>query len=346
VQTYAGRKDEQAVASLLADIVREARALSDSPAELDGLHNTLQVLGESEDPQVAAKTDRLIPRLRTLLGSVTTRARPLNIFLDDLHALGDVLQPRLLGLLYSATRDNNIYIKASGIEQFTRLWNPSTNTGLQIPHDAQTLKLDYNLTMPDRSRSHIVSILDAHAKYCGLGSISYLADDPVLSRLVLVAAAVPRDALNLFSQAIVKSLMRSQKMVSITSVNAAASETVETKIQDIERDLFEGRDRVTAMLARVKDFCVSQQRKNAFLVKIENTSAGFQDIQKLVALRLVHVLHEGITPYKAGERYIALMLDFGFYVGIRAAKSVDLFPKEPQSLLAKDLRKLPIFDPN
>ena len=97
------------------------------------------------------------------------------------------------------------------------------------------------------------------------------------------------------------------------------------------------------MLEKVKDFCIRKQRKNSFLVRIQNTKESFEDIKKLVALRLVHVLHEGITPHKAGERYVALMLDYGFYVGVRAARSVELFPDTPKSLSAKDLRGLPIF---
>jgi hypothetical protein len=40
------------------------------------------------------------------------------------------------------------------------------------------------------------------------------------------------------------------------------------------------------------------------------------------------------------------MLDFGFYIGIRAARSVKLFPEKPKQLTAKELRKLPIFDPD
>jgi hypothetical protein len=53
--------------------------------------------------------------------------------------------------------------------------------------------------------------------------------------------------------------------------------------------------------------------------------------------------HEGITLHEAGRRFMAVMLDYGFYVGVRAARSVDLFQHEPASILAKDLRKLPIF---
>ncbi len=199
--------------------------------------------------------------------------------------------------------------------------------------------------MPDLSEEHIKGILDAHARYCGFPSIGYLANDEVISRLVLVAAAVPRDALSLFSQAITKSSIKRQKTVSVTSINMAASETLEEKVRDMERDILGGREDVNSQLARLKKFCIKDQRKNSFLVKINNASNGFLLIQKLIALRLVHVLHEGITPHKAGERYVALMLDFGFYVGIRAAKSVELFPDRPRELPAKELRRLPVFDP-
>ena len=40
---------------------------------------------------------------------------------------------------------------------------------------------------------------------------------------------------------------------------------------------------------------------------------------------------------------MALMLDYGFYVGIRAARSVNLFSEEPKPILAKDVRLFPIF---
>jgi hypothetical protein len=167
-----------------------------------------------------------------------------------------------------------------------------------------------------------------------------------LDRLVLAAAAVPRDALSLFSKSVARSSLKKQKVVSITSLNAATSEAVEDKLKDIESDISTNQKAaISACLERVKIFCLSKQKKNAFLVKIANSNPAYAEVQKLVALRLVHVLHEGITPHKAGERYVALMLDYGFYIGIRAAKSIDLFPDKPRQMAVKELRMLPIFDP-
>jgi len=197
--------------------------------------------------------------------------------------------------------------------------------------------------MPDKSLAHIESILDAHARFSGLPNIAYITGHGVLDRLVWVAAAVPRDALNLFAQAIAKASAQGQLRVSITSVNAAASEMAEQKLKDMTQDAKGDNTSVQSVLSQIKTFCINKKRKNAFLLEIRNDEAIFKTVQELIALRFVHVLHEGITPHEAGRRYQALLLDYGFYVGIRAARSVDLFQQEPKAQSVQQLRKLPIF---
>ena len=343
MQTYESRRDDQVIPSVLADVLMEAKQFSAQPSEFEAIVNALVDLAESDDRTVYVKVERMLPRIRKILGTVATSKSPFTVFLDDFHVVHESLQPKLLSAIYSVTRGNNAYIKLSGVQQFTRAWDGTTRQGLQAPHDAQILTLDYNLTMPDKSKKHIVSILDSHAKFCGLPSVLYLTSDDVLSRIVLEAAAVPRDSLSLFTQGITKASIRGQKTISIMSVNAAASEMAEGKLRDIPRDTGENQEELLKVLERVKQFCITEQRTNSFLMKISNGDDTFEYVQKLIALRLIHILHEGITPHEAGQRYVALMLDYGFYIGIRAAKSVVLFPTEPKTLLAKELRKLPIF---
>jgi len=343
MQPFANRAEVNVVPAVIGAVLHELEGAGDVAPALEALKAEFDALAEGEPEDVLKKCDRLVPRLRRTLGDVASPNSPLTIFLDDVHVIPEEIQPLVLSYIYKLTRGNNAYIKASGIAQLTRLWDSATQAGLQAPHDAQVLNLDLNLTIPDKSKEHIVSILDSHARYCGLPDIGYLARDNVLSRLVLVAAGVPRDALNLLSLAVSKASAKGQRSVSITSVNAAASEMAEEKLKDVELD--SGRDLadVEALLADVKRFCITQERKNAFLMEIKNNSRRYQLMQKLAALRLVHVLHEGITPHKAGRRFVALVLDYGVYVGIRAAKSVELIPSEPRVLLAKELRSLPIF---
>ena len=121
---------------------------------------------------------------------------------------------------------------------------------------------------------------------------------------------------------------------------------VSQKMRDLEIDLpMSPQERnVSLVLEHVKDFCIKQERKNAFLVEIQNDDPVYQRILKLVDLRLVHVISEGITVGEAGRKFLALILDYGFYTGIRAAQSVDLFNKRTERVTYKELRKLPIFE--
>jgi Cdc6-like AAA superfamily ATPase len=342
MQTYANRADEHVVPAVISEILYELNK-TEKREDIRKLIEEFDVLAEGNSSSILVNCDKLIQKTRRIVGRLSSADLPLTIFLDDVHVISENIQPLVLGFVYKITRGNNAFIKVSGIAQLTKLWDSATHMGLQATQDAQLLNLDHNLTMPDKSKEHIVSILDAHARYCGLPNIGYLADDNVLSRLVLVAAGVPRDSLNLFSIAIAKAVAKSQKLVSITSINAAASEMAEEKLKDVERDSGGDLAEIQNILAEVKNFCIVKNRKNAFLVEILNADHRYHLVQKLAALRLVHILHEGITPNEAGKRYVALMLDYGFYVGIRAARSVELIPSTPRSLSARELRSLPIF---
>lgn len=343
LQTYANRDDVQVSVDVLVDVTGQLATFLAQPESLSSIRETLGAISLMPDRKAELALVRLLPRLKRALAELSKAKGAISIFVDDVHAIRREGQPQLLSRLYAVSRGAQCHLRISGIEQFTRPWDSAKNLGLQPPHDAQVLKLDYNLTMPDKSRAHIVSILDAHAKSCGLPNVAYITGKGGLSRLVWVAAAVPRDALNLFAQAIIKASAQGQRRVSITSVNAAASDMAEQKLRDMQQDT-RGQD--TALqnaLEKIKVFCISKKRKNAFLLEIKNDDTFFQTVQELIALRFVHVLHEGITPHQAGRRYQALMLDYGFYVGIRAARSVDLFQKEPKTPSARELRKLPIF---
>lgn len=342
MQAYVERTDDGVIVDILSEVVSQLATFEGASADLTSLRSALQEISAAESAQ---KLKRLVPRIRNALLALATSLGTISIFIDDLHAVVASLQPRLLAALYSVTRGNRCHLKASAIEQFTRLWDATTNQGLQPPHDAQVLRLDYNLTMPDRSKAHIESILDAHARFCGLPGVSYIVGKGVISRLVWVAAAVPRDALYLFSQAIAKAGAKAQKRISIMSVNSAASEMAEDKLRYMQRDAQGHEAELKLCLETVKAFCVSEKRTNSFLLEIKNDDPFFQHVQSLIALRFVHVLHEGITPHEAGRRYQALMLDYGFYVGVRAARSVELFQAEATAQSVQTLRRLPILTP-
>ena len=79
------------------------------------------------------------------------------------------------------------------------------------------------------------------------------------------------------------------------------------------------------------------------LVEIRTDNPTHQKVLKLVDLRLLHVISEGISVGEAGRKHLALILDYGFYIGMRAARSVDLFNRQTRKVAYRDLRKLPVF---
>lgn len=346
MQVYQKRADNRVVLDVFSEILRQ---LTDLPVRLPVYSHITSALDhlraqpELDDSEIR----KFLPEMRQAFSPLQTGPNNLFVFLDDFHVLDTEMQPKLLGFIYSVTRGMNVFLKLSAIETLTKSWDSVSHTGLQVPHDAQTIKLDYNLTMPDKATTHIEGILDAHAIYCGLPSVRFLCtSNDVLSRLIWVSAGVPRDALNMFAQAMTKGSISNRSRVSVTNVNLAASEMVSQKMRDLEIDLpMSPQERnVSLVLEHVKDFCIKQKRKNAFLVEIQNDDPVYQSILKLVDLRLVHVISEGITVGEAGRKFLALILDYGFYTGIRAAQSVDLFNKQTERVTYKELRKLPIFE--
>jgi len=121
-----------------------------------------------------------------------------------------------------------------------------------------------------------------------------------------------------------------------------ASEALANKQQELESDVSVDVEHLRNLMSQIQEFCIRDQRKNAFIVEIATTQP-FQRIQQLVDLRLLHIINEGITIREAGRKYLALILDYSFYIGIRAAKSVDLFNKQTKKVAYKELRSLPVL---
>lgn len=343
MQVYNHRSDPGVILDVLLEIISQANEHSSNPLEAEALLSKLRALQDQE--YQTADIQVHLPRIRRYLGEIAQTHGRLTIFLDDFHVVAPTLQPSLLGSVYAVARGNRIHLKVSAIETLTKNWDPATRSGLEIPHDAQVIRLDYNLTVPEKARDHIETILDRHAVYAGLPSISVLTHHklPVLERLVWVSAGVPRDALNVFSQATTKATFEGTNSVTVTNINSAASEMADVKLRDLELDSSGTFEEPMQLVDEIRDFCVKQNRKNAFLVERKNDDVVFENILKLVDLRLLHVINEGITIREAGQKFMALILDYGFYIGLRAAKNIDLFSRRSSSTRYKDLRSLPVF---
>lgn len=339
MQVFAGRSDEQVASQLMINILEQTSILL---GETEGHAILIDSLGDITDIK---KLRPLLPRIRKLLQQFSALDQDLFIFLDDFHVLNSEIQPKVLDAIYAITRGNKIFMKISAIETFIRTFDAEKRLGLEVPQDAQNIKLDYNLTTPDQANTQIEAILNSHAKFCGIRTIRRLCTSgDVLARLTWVAAGVPRDALYLFAQAITKASVEGRKRVSVSNVNLASSETLTVKLKDLQTDASNKSNELNELLEEIKAFCIAGKKSNAFLVSIRSGNRIFENILKLCQLRLLHVINEGITRQEAGKKYLGLILDYGFYTGIRAARSVELFNQQSGRVAYKELRALPVFE--
>lgn len=345
MQTFEHRGDTGVVVDVLLEILRQLDDVNQSGIASTALIARLKALRQLPSDPPIDEIRKLAPDIKQLLAPVTQRYGRFAIFLDDLHVIAESLQPVLLGILYSFARGNKVDLKASSLEHFTRHWDPGLRLGLEVPGDAQTIPLDYNLTNPGNALRHIKSILDAYARFSGLRSILTICSPAVIERLVWLAAGVPRDALSVLQQAMSSAAGDGRKQVGVTDVNIAASTYVEDKNRYLGMDTSDGQDRVRVLLEAIKEFCIKEKRINAFLVRIGSEKGPYRDILRLIDLRFLHVLNRGLTPGEAAEKYVALLLDYGFYTGVRRAKTVDVLQQTPGKLRVDTLRKLPRFDP-
>lgn len=337
MQTYSARKDADVILDVVATLLEEIDSQKVEAASIINLIREISV--EDSVPELR----RIIPRIRRMIERSIGKTGDFFFFLDDFHVVSENLQPVLLDVLYAIARGNRTFLKISAIENLTRTFETSSRMGLELPQDAQALKLDYNLTAPDKTRSHIESILDGHARYAGIPSVRRLCvSGDVISRLTWVSAGVPRDAISLFSQAIQKAKAEGRKRVTVSNVNVSSSETLTIKLRDLDTDAGIESAELQTLLNKITDFCVKDKKINAFLVENKNGD-GFDDILKLVQLRLLHVISEGITVKHAGSKHIGLILDYGLYTGIRSAQSVELFNVDTERVPYSQLRKLSVF---
>ena len=341
LQQYSGRDDLLVVPQVLYEIVDSiSKYPSADQGSVDRLRKLVYSLEESGENLTKKVINQKLPVFARDLLPFVQKYGHFYIFLDDLHLLHPSIQPFFLSSLYSFARGNNIYLKITSIENLTTLLHESTQEGLQTPGDAQVIRLDYNLVNPGAALNHTREIVNSYVKYVGVPSVASITGRNVLERLVWVSAGVPRDALYIFNNAITKALAAGRKNVAIMDINMAAADSLTEKERYVSDDVGEDAGSIVALVNDIKEYCLKEIRSNAFLVRLDTSNPTYRLIKKVSDLRFIHILHPGITPESAGEKYEAYMLDYAFYTGFRKAPSVKEFISRPTQPSAKELRKL------
>ncbi|MFP4173995.1 MAG: hypothetical protein ACLFV4_13915 [Candidatus Hydrogenedentota bacterium] len=349
LQPYRGRNDPMALLGILCEFLEE---LSTRLHEVASDSNTnevdaaLQKLENLSDEVSLDEVQRLAPSIRGHLRKVTRNThKDIFLFVDDAHVVHPELQPYVFDFLHGVLKGVGGWLKVAGVRNLLRLYEPASKLGLQVPNDVQTVSLDLTLVDPGAARDQLANILKQFLYLCGFTAINVLIPSAAINRLVWCSAGVPRDFLWLFDRSIAFAIQHRKKKVGVQEVNSAVGEFGQQKMEELEQDASNQGEALRDALERVKNVVLDDQRTNSFLVMQDTKHPGYIALQKLVDLRLVHLIHPSITPSRAGKRYEAYLLDYSFYTGLRRRhnmRELKINVNEPPKY--DELRNLPKLD--
>lgn len=346
LQPYRGRTEASCVVEVLREIlhiaVMSARTGKESLTQALNDVDRLSGHGTIHESDVQS----LAPGVRQYLRDFTSTSRVLlYVFLDDAHLLSKELQPFLFDVIHSVLKGAGGWLNVASVKNLTRLYDSSRGLGLRTPHDAQPVNLDLTLTDPRAARDHLVAILEKFLLTCGIRRRVSLIPDAAVERLVWCSAGVPRDFLWLLQTAMQHALQNRRNRIGVQEVNLAVGEFGQSKMNELAEDTTQDSDALRALLDSLQRKCLDELRSNSFLVRYAPRKIGYELLQKLMDLRLVHLLHSSITPGKAGERYEAYLLDYSFYTGVRRRHRLAELHISPEAPLRyAELRTLPKID--
>lgn len=262
------------------------------------------------------------------------------IFLDDFHLINRGLQPDLLHSLLASLKGANAWLKVVGISSILNTYDPKRGIGLQTPGDAQFISLDLTLENPEAAENHLQSILKEFLHAIGYDLNTTIMADAAFRRLAWANAGVPRDFLQMFARSLEHAARNKHSAVTLSDINVAIGEFGQQKLSELDLDARNEAGIIRKMLDDLERLCLDKEKINAFLIRSGNSKER-TIVQILSDLRLVHLIHQSITPKKAGERFEAFILDYSLFTGFRRRPNVkEMIPHQSQ-FKASELRALP-----
>jgi hypothetical protein len=315
------------------DLLEEFELQAVYSAELRDLAGKI-IRREQELASVPIAVKRLLTKTTKHTGS------PAILFLDDFHLIDRNSQPELLHILHGCLKGANGWLKIAGLSTLLNNYDPTTRRGLQVPGDAQFISLDLTLTNPEAAEAHLQAILETFLKAVGYSYSSVVISPTAFTRLVWANAGVPRDFLQMFARSLEHAQRNRHATVTLSDVNIAIGEFGQQKMDDLQLDARNEAGTLRHMLTLLEELCLAKRETNAFLVKCDESKER-ELVHALADLRMVHMIHQSITPGKAGERFEAYILDYSLFTGFRRRRNVkEMVPAETQ-FKASELRALP-----
>lgn len=353
LQAYAGRSDLGSILEVLREIFSESITAvqrnfpNTDIAQFESVvQNVNRCIGQRQTALTEEGIRELIPKITPKVREFTRKTgKKLYVFLDDAHLVDTGIQPVLFDVVYSVFKGGGGWVKVAGVKNLLRLYDPAKKVGLQAPHDVQLISLDLTLVDPAAARDHLTGVLQQFLEACRLRRSNEIIPNRAIDRLVWCSAGVPRDFLMLFERSIALAVQHRRRRVGVQEVNLAVGEFGQQKMSELEQDTGQEGVSLRGALERLQTAALDEKRSNSFLIRQDTNHEAYKMLQKLVDLRLVHLIHPSITPGAAGERYEAYLLDYSFYTGIRrrhGMSELKITANEPPKYAI--LRKLPKID--
>ena len=344
MQRYSETRGESLYREVLSDFARrlaektEARGASSGRSFPAGDLSAFAEAILGDEKELA----RAIPELNRLVAKSTDAAGvDLFLFLDDYHLLDLPSQPELLHILHGALKGACGWLKVAGLGTRLNAYSPATRKGLQVPGDAQRISLDFTLVDPKAAEDHLRAIFQRFLAVVGVEIITQVIDEAAFRRLAWANAGVPRDSLQMLGRSLEHARRVEHSKVTITDVNLSIGEFGQQKMDELEQDARNDEDQLKQVIKFLEKYCLEEHKINGFLIRSEQTPEK-QAIDVLSDLRLVHLIHQTITPHKAGERYEAYLVDYSLFTGFRRRPRIkELLPTDGRQFKAKELREIP-----
>jgi hypothetical protein len=344
MQQYQGRDDLLTVWQILYDIVMELLKIKPADAALTSLKLEIEKKQESWAKLGRIGIRQIIPNIVQALSGAFNLKNGLFFIIDDLYLVALNLQPIILATLNAIGRGNNIFSKVSSLENFTRLYDNESKDGFQTPGDAQIVHLDFSLINPKSAFEHIREIVQKYLRYAGILSDNSIFAPSVLERLTWVSAGVPRDALYILIKAIERARNAERAKVAVEDINMSAADYLSEKESLAWGDAGPESQQLLRIVEDIRSFCLQESHSNALLVHIENDNPIYKMIKRVSDLKFIHVIHQGFTPSKSGERYEGFLLDYAYYTGFRRSRGVKEFIDELRLPKTEELKRIPKYN--
>jgi hypothetical protein len=342
MQTYSTLDGDDLVREVLQDLCTQVvRACEQN--NIQGSASHCSKLGEIAERLASGdlSPSQSPPSIKRALGAITqATSNHAFFFLDDFHVVDHDSQPALLHVLHATVKGANGWLKIAGLSSLLNTYSAKTRKGLQVPGDAQFISLDLTLENPEAAESHLRAILESFLKAVGYSLGKTVIPTQAFRRLAWATAGVPRDFLQMFARSIEHAQRNRHTSVTLSDVNIAIGEFGQQKMEDVARDARNEADALKDFLRRIEALCLDENKVNAFLVRSDDSKERTL-VRALSDLRMVHLIHQSITPHRAGEHYEAYIIDYSIFTGFRRRREVhEMLPDEAQ-FKASDLRALP-----